>query len=531
MLDILVRDGFIVDGSGRRTWKGDVGVRDSKIVMLGATCAAPARTVIDATGKVVAPGFIDLHSHTDLKVLNDPEGTIKLQQGVTTEIFGNCGFSAAPVDSERLQLLQTYSEPIMGRLTGPWTWRTYEEYLAALRSKRFGHHVGGYVGNGALRIAVKGFAAGSLSRPELEEVKNLLDGALNAGALGLSLGLMYVPENYYSLSELVEICGVLKKHGAILVAHMRGEGNSLLRSIREVLDIAERAEVSLHISHLKAAGKNNWGATCSAAIDLVEEARGRGLDVTCDVYPYTAGSSTLTSLLPPWALEGGVRRAIQRVADPAQRRRVLTELSHEADDWDNLVYPTGWDKVVVSSVGSTINQSLVGKSMAEIASIRGTEPAAVALDLLAEEDGNVAIVFFHMAEDDMIRIMKLPYSFIISDSLYSTSGLPHPRLYGTFPRVFARYVRDQKVLTLEEAVRKVTALPAQRLELQSIGRLELGYAADITIFDPATIQDQATYTRPEQYPAGIDWVLVGGVVANQFGKLTGVRNGRLLTSR
>jgi N-acyl-D-amino-acid deacylase len=531
MLDVLIRNGLIVDGGGGPAWRGDIGIRDGKIARLERELAAPARIVLDATGKVIAPGFIDLHSHADLKVLNDPAGAIKLQQGVTTEIFGNCGFSAAPVEPERLPLLQSYSEPIMGRLAGELTWRSYGEYLAVLQTQRFGHHVGGYVGNGALRIAVKGFAAGPLTRPELEKVKALLDEALSAGALGLSIGLMYVPENFYSLSELVEICGVLKKHRALLVAHLRGEGNSLLRSIREVLDIAEQAEVALHISHLKAAGKNNWGATCAAAIGLLEEARGRGSDVTCDVYPYTAGSSTLTSLLPPWALEGGVGRAIQRAGDPAERRRILAELNHEAADWDNLVYSTGWESVVVSSVGSAANQSLVGKSIAEIALIRGTEPAAAALDLLAEEDGNVAIVFFHMAEDDMIRIMKLPYSLIISDSLYSAGGLPHPRLYGTFPRVFAKYVREQKVLTLEEAVRKVTALPAERLGLRSVGRLEPGYAADITVFDPAAIQDRATYTRPEQFPAGIEWVLVGGAIANQSGTLTGARNGRLLTGR
>jgi N-acyl-D-amino-acid deacylase len=529
MIDILITGGFIVDGSGNPPFISDLGIKDGKIVSLGGQISESAVRVIEATGKVVTPGFIDLHSHADLRLLDDSSGAIKLKQGVTTEIFGNCGFSAAPIAVDSLTLLQTYSEPIMGKLNAPWNWKTYGEYLDQLKKKKLGHHCGGLVGNGALRIAVKGFAASSLTRQEMEQVKQLLRESLLTGAFGLSLGLMYAPENYYHLDELVEICSVIREYGAILTTHIRGEGNSLLRSIREVLTIAERAEIPLHISHLKAAGKNNWGAHCEAAIELIDHARSAGMDVTCDVYPYTAGSSALASLLPPWTVEGGIGKAIQRLSDAAERHKIVTELVHEATDWDNLVYSTGWDSVVVSSVETSINQWTVGKSIAEIAVIRNEEPVVTVLNLLAEEEGKVAIVFFHMAETDMTTILKLDYASVISDSLYSSGGIPHPRLYGTFPRLLARYVREKQILSLADAVRKITSLPAQRLKLNAVGRLECGYDADITIFDPDTILDLATYTAPRQFPEGIEYVLVGGEIACQSGELTGARKGKLFT--
>ncbi len=528
MLDYVIKGGLIADGSGSPSWVGDVGIRDGKIIKLCGNIGDTAGEIIDAAGRVVAPGFIDLHSHSDFRLLEEPAGEIKLRQGVTTEIFGNCGFSAAPLSERHMPLLLAYSEPVMGQPKEKCGWRTYGEYLSRLSRSKLGHNTGGYVGNGALRIAVKGFEAGPLTGSEMAEVKRLLRESLEAGALGLSLGLMYVPENYYDRDELAEICSVVKEYGAIVTAHIRGEGNSLGRSIEEVLYIAEKSGVPLHISHFKAAGKNNWGEKCDAAIGRIEAARSRGVDVTCDVYPYTAGSTTLTSLLPPWSMEGGIEKTLQRIRDPETRLRICDELSRETDDWDNLVYSTGWESVLVSSVNTAANRRLVGKNILEIAQLRQERPIDAFLDLLAEEAGKVAIVIYHMSEDDVIKILKLGFSFVISDSLYSSGGLPHPRLYGTFPRLFARYVREKKVLSLEEAVKKVTSMPAKRLGLESIGRLECGMNADIVVFDAGEINDRATYIDPKQFPAGIEQVLVGGKVAVKSGELTGVRNGRLL---
>lgn len=528
MLDILIKNGLIADGSGSPLRAGDVGIKDGKIAVLSDHISDPAKETIDAAMKIVAPGFIDMHSHSDLMMVNDATGEEKLRQGVTTEIFGNCGFSPAPVSNAYLESLQAYSEPIMGCLKDGWSWKSYGEYLDVLKGNQFGHNIGGYVGNGALRIAVKGFEAGSLTPEEMMKVKKLLEESLEAGALGLSMGLMYVPENYYIRDELVEICSVLKKYGAILATHMRGEGNSLLKSIEEVLYVARKSEVPLHISHLKAAGRNNWGANCNKAIQLIEDARSSGMDVTCDVYPYTAGSTSLYTLLPQWTLEGGIQKAIKRINDSEQRQKILDELNRETNDWDNLVYSTGWESVMISSVNTAANQRFVGKRISEIAQSLHVEPAEAALNLLAEEDGKVAIVFFHMSEEDVIKIMRLDYSLVISDSLYSKGGMPHPRRYGAFPRLFAKYVREKKILSPEEAVKKVTLLPAQRLGLKQTGRIENGYNADIVVFDINTIQDNATYINPKQLSAGIDYVIVGGKVACRSDKLTGIRNGKLL---
>lgn len=527
-LDYLIKGGLIADGSGSPSWIGDVGIRDGKIVELSGNIGDNAGEIIDAAGRVVAPGFIDLHSHSDFRLLEEPAGEIKLRQGVTTEIFGNCGFSAAPLSEKYLPLLLAYSEPVMGQPKEKCGWQTYGGYLSRLSQNKLGHNAGGYVGNGALRIAVKGFEAGPLTASEMAEIKRLLRESLEAGALGLSLGLMYVPENYYDREELAEICSVVREYGAIVVAHIRGEGNSLGKSIEEVLYVAEKSGVPLHISHFKAAGKNNWGEKCDAAIGMIEGARSRGIDVTCDVYPYTAGSTTLTSLLPPWSMEGGIEKTLQRIGDPETRRRISDELYRETEDWDNLVYSTGWESVLVSSVNTEANRRLVGRNILEIAQLRREHPVDAFLNLLAEEAGKVAIVIYHMSEDDVIKILKLGFSFVISDSLYSSGGLPHPRLYGTFPRLFARYVREKKILSMEEAVKKVTSMPAERLGLGSIGRLECGLNADIVMFDPDGINDRATYINPKQFPAGIEYVFVGGEMAVRSGELTGVRNGRLI---
>ncbi len=528
MLDILIKNGRIVDGSGEASWTGDIGVQDGRIVALDSTIMTEAKKVIDATGKIVSPGFIDIHSHSDLMVLDESFGEIKLRQGVTTELYGNCGFSAAPTSAQTLALLQDYSEPIMGKLDQEWAWKSYGEYVHLLKTKKHRYNIGGLVGNGALRIAAKGFEPGPLSDEEMETVKTLLDEALTSGALGLSFGLMYVPENYYSKQQLVEICQVVKAHNGLVTTHIRGEGNSLTASIREVIDIAKESGVSLHISHLKAAGKNNWNDKIYAAIQMIDEARAQGLDVTCDVYPYTAGSTTLTTLMPPWSLEGGITHTLERIKDSTMRQKIVHEMQNEATTWDNLVYTTGWENVLISSVDSQENAGYVGKNVAQIALEQDKDPTQCALDILLEENGNVSIVFFHMSEADVIHTMQLEYSFIISDSLFSAHGMPHPRSYGTFPRVFAKYVRESQALTLEQAVKKVTALPAARMHFNDRGQLKEGYVADITIFDLETIIDCATYIEPKQFPKGIDYVLVGGEIALEHGQVYDVKKGQVI---
>jgi len=529
MLDIILKNGKIVDGTGNPWFYGDVGIKNDQIVLLGNVAVdVEATEIIDVKGKVIAPGFIDLHTHSDLAVFVNPLGEDKLQQGVTTVVFGNCGLAPAPVSDDTAQSLKVYTEPIMGKKEGDWPWHTVGEYIDQLSKLPVSHNIATYVGNGALRIAVKGFEKSPLTTKERDQVKELLAEGLEAGAMGLTFGLLYSPEAYYSTEELTDICSVLGKYHGVLSTHIRGEGNSLIPSIKEVIQIAEATGISLNISHFKAAGKNNWGVVLDEAMGLITEARNRGLDVTCDVYPYSAGSTTIVSLLPPWSMVGGVEKAIERIKNPETRRKIYAELESEQSDWDNLVYSTGWDSVIVSSIQTQKNQELVGKSIAQIATQRGQNGTDCALDLMVEEGGNIAMIFFHMSEEDVKKVLTWDKSFVISDSLYSTDGIPHPRLYGTVPRLFAKYVREDKVLSLEQAVRKVTSFPAQRLKLSKRGLLVPGYVADIVVFDPDTIQDKATYMNPRQYPEGIDMVFVAGKKTIAYGKHLGTMNGQFL---
>ena len=529
MLDLVLKNGRVVDGTGNPWFFGDVGVKNGLIVNIGRSSQKSQQTV-DVQGRVISPGFIDGHCHSDLMVLDNPRSEIKLQQGVTTEILGNCGLAPTPFTRENLDLLQSYVEPVLGRTESEWSWETVGRYMDTVVRARLSENVATYVGHGTLRIAVMGFENKAASSNQLERMKHLLEEGLQAGAIGLSLGLMYAPGNYTSREELEELCSVLPKYGGLLATHIRGEGSSLIPSIEEVIWIAERNDVPLQISHLKAAGRSNWGSI-TRAMELVEEARSRGLDVACDVYPYTAGSTSLTTLLPPWALEGGISRTLEKLRDLDSRKRIREELRHEQEEWDNLVASTGWDNVYISSVGKRFHATLEGKNVAEISESRSVDPIDCMMDLLLEQEGKVSIVFFHMADADVEQVLKWDKSLIASDSLHDQAQMPHPRLYGTFPRILAKYVRAEKLLTLEEAVRKMTSFPARRFKLAGRGLLTPGYAADIVVFDPATISERASYNEPKRFPEGISHVLVNGRLVIESGVHRDERSGKVIGGR
>lgn len=526
MLDLILKNGRIVDGTGNPWFIGDVGVKDGHIAAVGRI-DQEARETLDVHHQVIAPGFIDGHCHSDLMIFDHPHSEIKLRQGVTTEVVGNCGLAPAPFVKEQAELLQSYVQPVLGKTSWEWPWETVEQYMDALANSRPSENIATYVAHGALRIAVMGFANRPATSQELLRMKHLLEQGLKAGAIGFSIGLLYAPGSYTSKEEIAELCSVLPKYNGLFATHIRGEGNNLIPSVKEVIWIAEKAGVSLHISHLKAAGKINWGKVLEA-MELIEEARARGMDVTCDVYPYNAGSTTLTTVLPPWALEGGIESVLERFRDPALRKRIREELGQEQDDWDNLVCSTGWQSVYISAVHNEANRHLEGKHIAEISEQRGQHPADCMMDLLLEEQGRISIVYFHMSDDDVKQVVGYERSLIASDSLTCETGKPHPRLYGTFPRVFAKYVRDDRVLTLEQAVRKLTSFPVQRFKLGKRGLLVPGYAADIAVFNPDTIQDHATFENPRQYPAGIPHVWVGGKSTLHGERHTHAREGSLI---
>lgn len=526
MLDLLLKNGRIVDGTGNPWFIGDVGVKDGHIAAVGQI-HQEARETLDVHHQVISPGFIDGHCHSDLMIFDHPLSEIKLRQGVTTEVVGNCGLAPAPFVKEKAELLQSYVQPVLGKTSWEWPWETVEQYMDSLASSRPSENIATYVAHGALRIAVMGFANRPATSQELIRMKHLLEQGLKAGAIGFSIGLLYAPGSYTSKEEIAELCSVLPKYNGLFSTHIRGEGNNLIPSVKEVIWIAEKAGVSLHISHLKAAGKINWGKVLEA-MELIEEARSRGLDVTCDVYPYNAGSTTLTTVLPPWALEGGIEAVLERFRDAGLRKRIREELGQEQKDWDNLVCSTGWQSVYISAVHNEANRHLEGKHLAEISEERGQHPADCMMDLLLEEQGRISIVYFHMSDDDVKQVVGYERSLIASDSLTCETGKPHPRLYGTFPRVFAKYVREDKVLTLEQAVRKLTSFPVQRFKLGKRGLLVPGYAADIAVFDPDTIQDHATFENPRQYPSGMLHVWVGGKSTLAGERHTQAREGSLI---
>lgn len=524
MLDTVIKNGRIIDGTGNPWFFGSIGMKDGIITHVGSV-DVESKEVIDAKGQIVSPGFIDGHSHSDLLVLNDPQMDIKLQQGVTTEVVGNCGLAPAPFVSKHGTLLKEYVEPIIGDTPWEWPWETVEDYMRELTKAHISENVSTYVAHGAVRIAVMGFDNRPPTNQEMKEMKGILENGMQAGAIGLSIGLLYSPGRYSTKEELAELCSVLPKYNGILSTHIRGEGNNLIPSIKEVIWIAEKSGISLHISHLKAAGKRNWGSV-SEALSLIEDARARGMDITCDVYPYDAGSTSLTTLLPPWSLEGGIPACLERIRDTFLRNKIKKEVSEEQDDWDNLVVSTGWDNVVISSI--TKNTQFEGMSILEISQLIGKAPIDTALDLLLEEEGNIAIVYYHMSSEDVEQVIKWDKSIVISDSLGCQTGKPHPRTFGTFPRLFAKYVRENHVLSLEQAVRKVTSFPVQRFKLGKRGLLVPGYHADITVFDFHTINDTATYQKPVQYPEGISYVLVNGIKAIDHKRNLRTSNGEMI---
>ncbi|MDF2963452.1 MAG: d-aminoacylase [Paenibacillus sp.] len=529
MLDFILKNGRLTDGTGNPWYPGDVGIKDGRIAVIGKLDQEAHRTV-DVHQQVISPGFIDGHCHSDLMILDHPLSEIKIRQGVTTEVVGNCGLAPAPFFQHHGELLQSYVEPVLGKTAWAWPWKTVAQYMDTLAAASLSENVATYAAHGALRIAVMGFAKRPATAQELQLMKQLLEEGMAAGAIGLSIGLLYAPGSYTSKEEITELCSVLPRYNGLLSTHIRGEGNNLIPSVREVIWIAEKAGVSLHISHLKAAGKRNWGKVLEA-MDLIEQARARGLDVTCDVYPYSAGSTTLTTVLPPWSLEGGIECALARFKDAGLRKRIKEELSREQDDWDNLVCSTGWQSVRISAVHTEANRKLEGKHIAEISELLGKHPVDCMLDLLLEEQGRISIVYFHMSDDDVKEVIGYERSLIASDSLTCETGKPHPRLYGTFPRVFAKYVREDKVLSLEQAVRKLTSFPVQRFKLGKRGLLVPGYAADLVVFNPDTIQDHATFEKPRQYPEGVSHVIVGGKPTLDSDRHTHAKEGSLIRVR
>ncbi|WP_101909522.1 N-acyl-D-amino-acid deacylase family protein [Marasmitruncus massiliensis] len=527
MYDLVIRDGTVIDGSGAPGIRADLAIKNGKIAQISRQISESAQQAIDAGGRYVTPGFIDIHRHADINLFLPSFGEAELRQGLTTIVNGNCGLSVVPCPPAHRAEIFRFLQPVIGEAALPADFSTMGEYLSLAEQMPLPLNVGMDIGNGTVRAAVKGYQTGRLTREELAAARRFLHDSLEAGALGVSLGIVYAPENCYDADGFVEVLRPMKEFGVPLVTHIRGEGDLFHQSLYEVIDIARRLEVPLHVSHLKCIGKRNWGHGVKKALEILAKARASGMDVSYDVYPYTAGSTQLIQILPPDYLEGGVEEMVRRLKDPAKRRELAEILRQPQDYFENLVSSIGWGNIRMSTLTLPENQKYVGKSVSEIAATQGKDPCECVCDMLADEQCKISMVDFITSEDDICTILRDPYSSVISDSVYPTGGVPHPRLYDTFPRILQTYVRERGVLTLEQAIHKMTALPACVYHLKK-GLLQEGADADVNVFALENIQTDATYEDPKRFATGFDYVLVNGEIAVNHDRMTHKPAGKVL---
>ena len=527
MYDILIRGGIVVDGSGRDGFPADVAVKNGKIAAVGPDLDG-AEQIIDAAGMTVTPGFIDIHRHADAEVFRPCFGELELAQGLTTVINGNCGLSVAPIDGQYRQDVLNYLTPITGEVGADVPTGSIAHYLRMADHRPI--HTGMLVGAGTVRASVAGYSCQHLSAAQMRKVQELLARSLEEGALGISLGLGYAPECFATTRELIETLEPLRDGDIPITVHMREEGDGVCDALREMLTVAKALRAPLEISHLKAMGKRNWNSKIPEAIRLMDEARSAGVDVCCDVYPYTAGSTQLIHILPPDLLRGGTEAITDRLRSTQTREMLRRRIAH-GTDFDNIAGMVGWDNIFCSSLLRPENAPYEGRSIADIARTMDKDPLDCACDLLVSEHCAVTMIDFIASESDIGRILKLPYSSVISDSTYPIGGKRHPRVYGTFARIIEQFVRQDKVLSLPEAVASMTSNPARALHLKGKGLLSAGMDADILVFDPEKVRERGTYADPNHPASGFDWVLVGGECAVARAQRTDSRSGRSIYRR
>ena len=525
MFDTIIRGGTVIDGTGRPGFTADVGITAGKIAAVGALPAAPASRVIDASGRVVTPGFIDIHRHADAAAFRPGYGELELRQGLTTIVNGNCGLSAAPFGETHAAAIRAYLRPITGDIPAALPSASMADYLAALHDLPL--HTGMLAGAGILRADAAGYELERLEDAHYRAIHRAMERALADGALGVSLGLGYAPECFYTTAELIRALEPLRGQDIPLTVHMRQEGAGVCEAVEEMLTVARALRIPLHISHLKAMGRDSWGKKVPRALDMLTRARQEGMDVSCDVYPYTAGSTQLLHILPPEFLEGGMDAVVKRLRDPAARRELAQRID-TGDGFDDIARLAGWDGIYLTSLHCPEDHPFLGKSLAQIAALLGQDPINCCCDLLVREDCQITMIDFMASEEDIAAILQSELSNLISDATYPTEGMPHPRVYGTFPRLIQHFVMEKRVLSLEQAVRKMTALPAKALRLRGKGVLAEGMDADLCVFDPAQLRENGDYQDPCRMASGLDAVLVAGEPTVIRDTYTGVRAGTVI---
>ncbi len=514
--DLVIRGGTLVDGTGTPGVRHDLGIKGARIAAIGNLSEVTARRVINATNRIVCPGFIDMHTHSDSTLLQDGLAKSAVRQGATTHVVGNCGSSPTPVGAP----VETHGHKIT----------TYGDYLQALKQSGTTINICGLVGHNSIRRAVMGDQNRKPTPTEMRRMQDHVDEAMRSGAVGMSTGLVSPPGTYSETPEIVALARVVARHRGLYASHIRGEASTLVTAVREAIQVGDEAGLPVQISHHKAAGRGNWGTTLKT-LPLIEAANKRKHPVRVDVYPYHAGSAGMAQLVPPWAHEGGRGAMLARLKDPVQRRRIARDMVQGTDNWPNF-FKLEWDDIQIATVGTPTNRKWIGKRIADVARSRKCAGVEACIDLLIEGNGRPRMINFIMDEREVQRVLKHPLSMIGSDgravSADTAQGMPHPRYYGCFPRVLGRYCRQLKLFPLETAIHKMTAMPATQLGLSDRGTIQVGHAADVVVFDFKTVIDKATFQAPHQYPEGIETVVVNGQAVILEGEHTELRPGRVL---
>lgn len=543
VFDILIKNGLLIDGAGNPWFKADVGVSNGKIAEINTLTDADAERVLDVNGLVVSPGFIDIHTHSDLTLLINPHADSKIRQGVTTEVIGNCGMSAAPIRKRTLNLLRDEWDSQAEKVK--WNWTTFGEYLSQLEHG-ISVNVASFVGHGTVRTAIMGVENIRPTRKEMEKMKTLVAESMEAGAFGLSSGLVYLPGCFAETSELIELCKVVANYGGFYTSHIRGERETIVDALKEAIEIGERAGVPVQVSHN--CPKYGGHGKLKEMFEIYEKARARGVEVTLDNDAHTDFNPNLSQVLPQWAQAGGNKKIVERLRDPKNRERIKKEIikdKHPGPGYVGLVKHGRWDRIFLFRCRK--NKNLIGKSLKAIAKIRHVDPFDTFFDLIIEEKGDVSALFNYIEEEDIRTLLKHPLMMVCSDGAASSRrGVLRkiegysPCSYGEYPYILERYVREEKVLSLQEAIRKMTSFPAQKLGLRDRGLLREGMWADIVIFNASTIKDKATSrfpysfpleNYPHKYPEGIEYVIVNGEIVVEKGRHKGVFPGKVLRHR
>ncbi len=530
--DVIIRGGTVYDGTGAEPKHADVAIRADRIAGVGDFAAAHAKTVIDADGLAVAPGFINMLSWSNESLLQDGRSQSEIRQGVTTEIMGE-GESMGPVnDRVREHMLREQSD-----IKYEIKWNTLAEYLRYLEKRGVSCNVASFIGATTIRENVIGFEDKAPTPEQLDEMRELVRKEMEAGALGIGTSLIYPPAFYAKTEELIELCKVAAKYQGKYISHMRSEGNQLLEALDELIRISREAGIPAEVYHIKAAGQQNW-PKIDDLLSGIEAAQKEGLKITADMYTYTAAGTGLDACLPPWTEDGGYPALFKRLRDPATREKIAAEVSKDSDEWENLYIGAGSpDKILLFGFKSDKLKPLTGKSLADVSKMRGKDPITTIMDLIAEDESRIGTVYFLMSEENVKKELARSWiSFGSDEASQAPEGVflksnPHPRAYGNFARILGKYVREEKVIPMTEAVRRLSGLPASNLGLDHRGFIQEGMFADIVIFDPATIADRATFEKPHQYAVGVKHVFVNGVQVLKDGEHTGAKPGRALSGR